>query len=57
MDNNFEKIELCEKNGIGKIKIEDDEIKGLTKYEIKRDIDVVDLTLSISIPNKNFKTI
>lgn len=54
---NFNVIQLNESEGKGKIKIDETEIKGLTKYEIKRGIDVVDLTFSISIPNENFKTI
>lgn len=52
----FNNIELTEQEGIGKIEIDNVELKGLSKYEIKRDTDIVTLTISISVPPKNFKT-
>lgn len=56
MEEKFNTIELIEKDGIGKIKIDDTEIKGISKYEIQRDTDITTLTVSISVPVKNFKT-
>ena len=53
----FNQIQLEEQNGNGKITIDNIELKGLTKYEIKRDTDIVQLTISISVPTKNFKPI
>ena len=52
----FNQIQLEEQNGKGKITIDNLELKGLTKYEIKRDTDIVQVTLCISVPIKNFKT-
>ena len=52
----FNHIELTELNGIGKIKIDNVELKGLSKYDIKRDTDIVTLTISICLPSKNFNT-
>ena len=52
----FNQIQLEEQNGKGKITIDNLELKGLTKYQIKRDTDIVDLTISISVPSKNFTT-
>lgn len=53
---NFNNIELTEQEGIGKIIIDNVELKGLSRYEIKRDTDIITLTISISVPPKNFKT-
>ena len=52
----MEEIELCEKDGTGKIKINGKEINNLTSYAIKRGTDMVDVTITISIPTSNFKT-
>lgn len=52
----FNQIQLEEQNGKGKITIDNLELKGLTKYQIKRDTDIVELTISISVPTKNFTT-
>ena len=52
----FNNIELTEQKGIGKIKIDNVELRGLSKYEIKRDTDIVTVTISISVPPENFKT-
>ena len=57
MEKDFEKIELYEKDGIGEIKINNKKIKGLTGYKLKRSTDMIELTLSISVPVSNFKTI
>lgn len=56
-DKNFNYIELEEKEGIGKIKIDGIYLKGLMEYKIKRDTDIVNLTVSMSVPVKNFNTI
>lgn len=50
-------IELEEKDGKGKIKIDNTEIKNVLDYAIKRDTDKVILTINISVPPKNLKTI
>ena len=55
-DKYFNCIELSESNGTGYIKIDEIELKGINKYEIKRDTDMVELIVSISVPTKNFNT-
>lgn len=57
MISNYSQIEFYEKNGKVKIIIDGNRIKGITRYEIKRDTDIVELTLNISVPMVNFKTI
>lgn len=57
MEENFAKIELCEKDGIVELRINGKKIKGLTEYGFKRSTDMIDLTFSISVPASNFKTI
>lgn len=53
----FNRVELQEKDGKGKIRIDDTEIKGISNYNFKRDTDMIDMTLTMSVPAKNFKTI
>lgn len=53
----FNRVELQEKDGKGKIRIDDTEIKGISNYSFKRDTDMIDMTLTMSVPVKNFKTI
>ena len=53
----FDKVEFYEKDGKASIKLNNVKIKSLTRYEIKRGTDMIDLTLNISIPSKNFETI
>lgn len=53
----FDKIELREKNGKGKIRINNIDIKSTTNYSLKRSTDMIDITLTISVPIQNFKTI
>ena len=53
----FDKVELFEKDGKGKIRINDTDIKGTTNYSLKRDTDMIDVTLTISVPVQNFKTV
>ena len=55
MDSN--KIELREKNGIGEIKIDGIKIKNVLSYNIKRDTDIVKMTMTISVSPENFNTI
>lgn len=52
----FNTIEIMEKDGLGKIKIDETELKGTHKYEIKRDTDIVTLNIIMSVPVQNFKT-
>lgn len=56
-DMEFDRVELREKDGKGKIRINDTDIKGTTDYSLKRGADMIDVTLTISVPVKNFKTI
>lgn len=49
-------IELTEKNGKGKIKIDGVDINGMTKYEIKRDTNIAEITITINVPPENLKT-
>lgn len=53
----FDKIELREKDGKGKIRINDTDIKSTINYSLKRGTDMIDVTLTISVPVQNFKTI
>jgi len=53
----FNKVELQEKDGKGKIRINDTEIKGISNYSFKRNTDMVEITLTMSVPIENFKTI
>ena len=53
----FNKIELYEKEGKATLKIDDIKIKGLMGYGIERDTDTVNIVIHISVPTKNFKTI
>lgn len=53
----FDKVELFEKDGKGKIRINDTDIKSAIDYSLKRDTDMIDVTLTISVPVQNFKTI
>lgn len=53
----FDKVELREKDGKGKIRINDTDIKSTTGYSLKRSIDMIEVTLTISVPVQNFKTI
>lgn len=53
----FDKVELREKDGKGKIRINDTDIKSTTDYSLKRSTDMIDVTLTISVPVQNFKTI
>jgi len=55
-ENTFNVIEISEKNGKGEIKIDETKLKGLLEYQIKRDTDIVSLTIKISVPPRNFKT-
>ena len=52
----FNTIEIKEKDGLVKIKINETELKGIHKYEIKRDTDIVTLNIVMSVPVQNFKT-
>ena len=52
----FNTIEVTEKEGVGHIKINGIELKGINRYEIKRDTDIAELVVSISVPIKNLKT-
>lgn len=53
----FDEVELFEKEGKGSLKINNVKIKSLTDYNIKRDTDMVDVTMTISVPTQNFKTV
>ena len=56
MEKGFNFIELTEKDGKGKIKIDEIEIKGIEGYEIKRDTDIAKIKITINVPSKNFNT-
>lgn len=56
MEKEFNFIELTEKDGKGKIKIDEIEIKGIEEYEIKRDADIAKIRITINVPLENFKT-
>jgi hypothetical protein len=53
----FNFVEIEENNGKGTIKIDNTEIKCISNYELKRDTDMVKLTICISVPPKNLRTI
>ena len=54
MDSN--KIELREENGMGEIRIDGIKIKNVLSYNIKRDTNKVDITLTMYIPTQNLRT-
>lgn len=56
MESKFSKIELIETENKAEIKIDGMLIKGIKNYEIKRNTDIVELTLTISAPVENFIT-
>lgn len=53
----FDELELLEKDGKTSLKINNIKIKSLMGYKIKRDTDTVDVTITISVPVQNLKTI
>lgn len=53
----FDEVVLFEKEGKGSLKINNVKIKSLTGYNIKRDTDMIDVTMTISVPTQNFKTV
>ena len=53
----FDEVVLFEKEGKSSLKINNVKIKSLTGYNIKRDTDMVDVTMTISVPTQNFKTV
>lgn len=53
----FDKVELQEDEGKGRIKINGTKLKSITNYSLKRNTDMIDVTLTISVPVQNFKTI
>lgn len=55
-DKNFNFIELTEEKGKGEIKIDKTLLKGVSNYVIKRNTDIVELSITISVPPKNFIT-
>lgn len=57
MGEEFEQIELYEKDGIGKMLVNGRKVKGMTGYNLKRSTDMIDITINISVPVSNFKTI
>lgn len=56
MEEEFEKIELCERDEINELRMNGKKIKGLTSYNLKRGTDMIELTIDISVPISNFKT-
>lgn len=56
MGEEYNFIELTEKDGKGKIKIDEIEIKGIEEYEIKRDTDIAKIRITINVPSKYLKT-
>jgi len=56
MNKDFDFIELIESNGLCEIKVNGTKIKNIYGYEIKRDTDIVELTIKISVPKQNLKT-
>lgn len=51
-----DEIELIEKEDIGIIKINGNKINNVNEYNIKRDHDVVEFTLKITVAARNFTT-
>lgn len=57
MEEDFEKIELLEKDNFGELRMDGKKIKGITGYNLKRGTDMIELTINISVPVSNFKTV
>lgn len=55
-DNDFNVIELSEKEDKGELKLNGTLIKGMTGYNIKRCLDSVEISINITLPKKNFLT-
>lgn len=53
----YNSIELEEKDGKGRIKIDNTEIKNVLDYEIKRGTNKIELTIHMSVPPEKLKTI
>lgn len=53
----FNFVEIQENAGKGKIIIDKTKIKGLSSYEIKRGTGLIELTIRMSVPPENLKTI
>ena len=53
----FNNIEIKEDGKKGIIRIDGMQLKNTSNYKIKRDANIVELTVTISTPSKNFKTI
>ena len=52
----FNTIEIQEDGKKGIIRIDGMQLKAVNNYKIKRDADIVELTITISTSVKNFKT-
>ena len=53
----FNNIELKEDGKKGIIRIDGIQLKNTSNYKIKRDANIVELTVTISTPSKYFETI
>lgn len=56
MEDKFNLVEMEEKNGKCKIKIDETELKGLTGYELKRDTTFANITIQMLVPIEKLKT-
>ena len=53
----FEKIEMCEKNNTGELRMNGKKIKGITGYILNWGTVFFELTISIFVPISNFRTV
>ena len=50
----FNFIDIKECNGIAKIGIDKTELKGVSNYKLNRGTEMIELTVTISVPPQNF---
>lgn len=53
-EENFNFIDIKECNGTAKIEIDNTELKGVSNYKLNRGTDMIELTVTISVPPQNF---
>jgi len=52
-EENFNYIDIKESKGIARIEIDDTELRGVSNYKLNRGTDMIELTVTISVPPQN----
>lgn len=53
-EENFNYIDIKECKGIARIEIDDTELRGVSNYKLNRGTDMIELTVTISVPPQKF---